>query len=151
MRLGINEQARVCPLRRHPVARAIWVSIGFSLLALGVVGILVPGWPTTIFVLLAFGSFLRGEPRLARWLNRHPVFGRFLRMARHGMPLSAKLVTLAVMWASAGASVWWMLSREEPLALPAAMTVAALTVGSVVLLRHKGQSEGEAPESCGHA
>jgi uncharacterized protein len=43
------------------------------------VGIILPGVPTTPWVLLAGYCFSRSSPRLERWLKRSPVFGRLLR------------------------------------------------------------------------
>jgi len=149
LRLGRNDIAaapRVCPLRVHPLARIGWILTGFTLLTLGTIGILVPGWPTTIFVLLASACFIRSEPRLAAWLDRHPVFGRFLRLARGGRPTPVKVGTLLVMWASAGLSIGWMLTREAPMVLAALATVIALACASVVIVRLPGRGSG-----CGSA
>lgn len=47
-------------------------------LATGVVGIFVPGLPTTVFVLIAAWAAARSSPRLHRWLLAHPVFGKLI-------------------------------------------------------------------------
>jgi len=124
------------PLALHPLIRLGWILGGFGLLTAGVIGILVPGWPTTIFVVLASACFVRGEPRLARWLERHPVFGRFMAMARHGMPIRAKIVSIAAMWIAIASSSGWMLFiRDEPLTIPAILTLLMGVAGTVAILR----------------
>ena len=121
------------------IARVCWILLGFGLLGMGVIGILVPGWPTTIFVILATASFARGEPRLARWLEQHRVFGRFIAMARNGMPMRAKVISIAAMWAAVGSSAAWMLFiREQPLLVPAIVTLAMGVAGAVVVMRVRG-------------
>ena len=41
-------------------------------------GAILPGLPTTPWVLLASYCFARSSPRLQRWLKRSPFFGRLL-------------------------------------------------------------------------
>lgn len=79
--------------------RAMMIALGCVCVALGVVGIFVPGMPTTIFLLGASCLFAQSSPTLHRRLMEHPRLGAYIRMA-HGrsMPLRAKLVSLALMW-----------------------------------------------------
>ncbi len=58
-----------------------WLLLAFAAcsLGLGIVGIFVPGLPTTVFVLMAGWAAARSSPRLHAWLWRHPLFGSMLR------------------------------------------------------------------------
>ena len=58
-----------------------WLLLVFAAcsLGLGIVGIFVPGLPTTVFVLMAGWAAARSSPRLHAWLWRHPLFGSMLR------------------------------------------------------------------------
>lgn len=60
----------------------------------GIIGVFVPLWPTTIFMILALWAFARSSPRLHGWLLNHPRFGPPLRAwERHGaIPPLAKLL-----------------------------------------------------------
>src|SRR5262245_48191153 len=58
--------------------RLALVGAGFVLLGLAYLGVLLPGLPTTPFLLGASYCFVRSSPRLHRWLRRSPVFGKFL-------------------------------------------------------------------------
>ncbi|WP_225764304.1 YbaN family protein [Inquilinus sp. Marseille-Q2685] len=68
----------------------------------GVIGLFVPLWPTTIFMILALWAFARSSPRLHNWLLTHPRFGPTLQAwERHGaIPAWAKLLAVASLGAS---------------------------------------------------
>lgn len=59
--------------------RLLWLALAYVALALGIVGIFVPGLPTTPFVLLAAFAAARGSRRLHARLHAHPVFGPMIR------------------------------------------------------------------------
>jgi uncharacterized membrane protein YbaN (DUF454 family) len=46
-------------------------------------GAILPGLPTTPWVLLASYCFARSSPRLQRWLRRTPVFGHLIHDWEH--------------------------------------------------------------------
>ena len=52
---------------------------GLVCVGMAYLGAVLPGLPTTPWVLLAGYCFARSSPRLERWLKRSPVFGRLLR------------------------------------------------------------------------
>jgi uncharacterized membrane protein YbaN (DUF454 family) len=68
---------------RPPVAtgakRLLFLVGGLASVAMAYLGALLPGLPTTPWVLLAGYCFSRSSPRLERWLKRSPIFGRLLR------------------------------------------------------------------------
>ncbi len=58
-----------------------WVLRFFALLCLGlgIVGVFLPGLPTTVFILMASWAAARSSPRIHAWLHRHKLFGPMLR------------------------------------------------------------------------
>jgi uncharacterized membrane protein YbaN (DUF454 family) len=64
----------------------------FALLciALGVVGIFVPGMPTTVFIIIAAWAAARSSPRLHAWLMGHRLFGPLLRNWQDGGRMSRR-------------------------------------------------------------
>jgi uncharacterized membrane protein YbaN (DUF454 family) len=59
-------------------------------LALGVIGVWLPGMPTTVFILLAAWAAARSSPRLHGWLLNHPLFGQTIRDWQNGGTVSRK-------------------------------------------------------------
>jgi uncharacterized protein len=82
------------------LARALWFVGGWCAVALGSVGIVVPGLPTTIFFIVAAACFGRSSPRFEAWVLNLPRIGPMVRDHRAGlgMPRRAKAWALAMMW-----------------------------------------------------
>lgn len=64
---------------RNRVRRGFYLVLAWLALALGVIGIVVPGLPTTPFVLLAAWAAARSSERLHAWLRAHRLFGPMIR------------------------------------------------------------------------
>jgi hypothetical protein len=64
------------------VRRFLYLGLGFTSLALGAVGVVLPLLPTVPFVLLAAFFFARSSPRLEARLLGHPRFGPHIRAWR---------------------------------------------------------------------
>ena len=81
-------------------ARVIYGALGWCAVALGLAGVVVPGLPTTVFVIAASYCFARSSPRFERWLRDNRWLGPPLRrfVAAGGMPASAKRAALTAMW-----------------------------------------------------
>lgn len=81
------------------VRRLAWFSIGWLAVGLGMVGIVVPGLPTTGFFVLAAGCFARSSPRFERWVLDLPKVGPLVRdyRAGMGMPRRAKVIAIGMM------------------------------------------------------
>ncbi|MDH4463199.1 MAG: YbaN family protein [Acidovorax sp.] len=115
-----------------------WVLHAFAVLCLGlaVVGVIVPGMPTTVFVLMAAWAAARSSPRLYRWLWNHRLLGPPLRNWTQGGTVSRRAkwsatvvmgLSSVILWAAASQTwVWvgaigcmacvlaWLWRRPEP-------------------------------------
>lgn len=80
----------------NPVLRGILMALGWLAVAFGAIGVVVPGWPTTVWLLVAAYFFARSSPRFLRWLLNHRVFGPFVRDIRAGLGISARAKTYAI-------------------------------------------------------
>lgn len=118
--------------------RWLWRLLAYASLALGVIGIVVPGLPTVPFVLLSAFAAARGSQRLYAWLLAHRQFGPMIRnWQAHGavsrrakwlatimMALCAiiMLLTAPKLWmAATGTAIMavvatWLWLRPEPTA-----------------------------------
>lgn len=95
-----------------------WLLMSAGVLAIGlaVVGIFIPILPTTPFLLLAAGCFMRSSEQLYAWLIHHKWFGDYIRHYREyrAIPLQAKAIALGLLWAVIGATIifavtlWWV-------------------------------------------
>jgi len=87
-------------MSREKARKTLYRGLGLCAVALGFVGVFVPGMPTTVFVLAASYFFARSSPRLEGWLLAHRWFGPPLRRFREtgGMTRSEKAAALGSMW-----------------------------------------------------
>jgi hypothetical protein len=65
-------------------------------LGLGLIGVLLPGLPTTPFILLAAACYARASPRLHAWLLNHRWMGSMLCDWERDRSLTQQVKTVAV-------------------------------------------------------
>ncbi|WP_120429329.1 YbaN family protein [Acinetobacter baylyi] len=117
-----------------------WRTLVVIFIILGVIGAILPGMPTTVFLILAAWAASKGWPEIDEWLLNHPKYGPTLRDWRaHGtVPRKAKWIASIMMLISAimmlftNAPFWvkvftdttmlivaiWLWLRPEPVKLP---------------------------------
>ena len=124
----------------NPAKKAVLVAAGSVCLALAVLGVFLPLLPTTPFLLLASACYVRSSERLHGWLLGNRVLGPYIKnfRERRGMPLRAKVTTVALLWLPLLYSVY----RLELLWLEALLLLVGLT-WSVLILRMKTLEGGE--------
>lgn len=103
----------------HPLRRGVYFSVGAVSVGFGVIGIFVPLWPTTCFLLLAGWCFARSSRRAERWLHENRVFGKYLKDYREHGVISHRVrrTSLAVLWLFIGASAFLFMGRLWVVAL----------------------------------
>jgi uncharacterized membrane protein YbaN (DUF454 family) len=67
------------PLKRPRLRHLPWLILGWSAVALGFAGVVLPILPTTPFLILAAFAFSKSSPRLRQWLIEHEIFGGPIR------------------------------------------------------------------------
>ena len=111
--------------------RPLLLILGWLMVALGFVGIFVPGLPTVPFLLVALWAFSKSSERFHDWLYNHKRLGPPLRDWReHGViPVRAKILAIATMvvsflWITVGIAEDWLL----PTIIAACLIPAALFI-----------------------
>lgn len=74
----------------HHLHRGFFLLLALAFLTLGILGVFIPGLPTTVFILLAAWAAAKGSPRLLSWLENHRLFGAMIRDWRAGGTVSRK-------------------------------------------------------------
>lgn len=113
-----------------PVRRGVYFSIGSVSVVMGVIGIFVPLWPTTCFLLLAGWCFARSSPRAERWLHENRLFGRYLSDYRERGVISSRVRTTSV------ATLWVFIALSAVLLASRLWAVALLVLVAVAVTVH---------------
>ena len=102
-------------MHASPLTRWLWWLLAYASLALGIVGIAVPGLPTVPFVLLAAFAAARGSTRLRDWLLAHRRFGPMIRdweregaVSRRAKRLAIGMMAVCAVVMFLTAPKWWM-------------------------------------------
>jgi len=100
----------------NPLVRLIWKGLGLFFVALGTVGIYIPGIPTTSFMVVAAGCFAKSDPKLYMWLLNNPLFGHYIRdfFEGRGIPFISKVFIIGLMWSMIALSVWAITIAGDP-------------------------------------
>lgn len=75
-----------------------FIIIGTISLALGLLGIVTPGLPTTPFILLTGLLYARSSPKLYSKLESNKLTGMYLKGINNGVNLKIRILLLAIMW-----------------------------------------------------
>lgn len=89
--------------------RAIYLVLGLACVSAGVIGIFLPVWPTTPFLLAAALLFAKSSPRLYFWMTRNDYLGSFVRNYREkcGVPRVIVYRALGFLWLTLGVSMFF--------------------------------------------
>ncbi len=99
------------PPAANAFARWFWRAIGVFAFVLGVIGVVLPVWPTTVFWILAAIAFARSDPIWRDWLYARPRIGpriqTFVETGRlDANAKSAALIGMSLAWAITAALFW---------------------------------------------
>ena len=108
----------------------LFITIGVLSVILGIIGIFVPGLPTTPFILLSSWLFYKSSKRLH---DRSPL-GKYIRRyeSRQGMRLTGKFISIACMWIMISISAFLILEDFKIRVL--LLILGAIGTGSILLI-----------------
>ena len=130
----VREKVYLCSAFGTDVARMkryIYIVLGLVAVGLGALGVVVPGLPTTPFLLLASWLFYRSSPKLQQWLLASWL-GKYIRgyQRRGGMTATQKAGAVGVMAVMVLLSTFVFIPEGSVarIIVPVAGAVGALTV-----------------------
>lgn len=93
--------------------KVLLIVLGTISLSLGIIGISVPGLPTTPFLLLSATLYCKSSQKLYNWLINHKMLGKFIKTFREkrAIPLKTKIFSISLMWIMIFISVFVVLSN----------------------------------------
>lgn len=114
------------PGAKSRIVRGAWFGGGWLAVAFGGVGVVVPGLPTTVFMIIAAACFARCSPRFEQWILDLPGVGKSVADYRSGlgMPLRAKVAAISMLVIAVSISAGLVLDN-------AALRVAVVVVGLI--------------------
>lgn len=110
------------------LSRVLFGLLAYVSLAISLVAIVVPGLPTTEFILLAAWAATRSSPRLSAWLENHRLFGPILHNWRNGKVIQrrAKLSATVSMLVCASLMLVFLEHRW-----PVFLAIGAMALGNL--------------------
>ena len=120
---------------KHCTLRWALLAFGWLNVALGVIGIIVPGMPTTVFLLMALWAFSKCSERFQTWLWEHKRLGPPVRAWHEHkvIPPAAKIFAVVMMSSSVAivsffiAESWVMPSVMACILVPIAFYIVTRT------------------------
>lgn len=99
--------------------------LGFTLLGLGAIGLVLPVWPTTPFVLASFACF-SSSPKMRTQILQVPFFREYIENYEKGKGLSAKTIRLSLF------CLWSMLVGSMLTVKETWLTILLILIGTSV-------------------
>lgn len=134
--LGADSTAspHVANLAENRMVRLAWGGLGTFSLGLGIVGVLLPGWPTTIFLIIAAACYARSSQRMYDRIVNNRTFGGHVRRFREtgAMPKRAKVLSLGLMWPFVLFAV--LVAIPDTLLWAQALTLVLAVAGTLYIL-----------------
>lgn len=122
--------------------RAVLILIAVLSLATGVIGLFLPGLPTTVFVLIAAACAARSSPRFHGWLLAHRLFGPMIRNWQQGGRVSRPAKRAATISMAVCALILVAMVEQPLVFLPLAIMATVL-----VWLWHRPEPQ-DGPSDC---
>jgi len=114
---------------KNPVVRWLWTGLGSIFVVFAAIGTVVPGWPTTSWLVAAGFCFGRSSRRMFRWLLTNRMFGNALLeyyKAGRALPLHSKIVIIGIISLVSAFSIYVVTKLGDPGFGQATIAIVAL-------------------------
>ena len=110
--------------------RYLFIIVGLIAAAIGIIGVWVPGLPTTFPILVAIWTFGKSSAKLQRWLLKMPLLSTAVREAElyekyRTVTIKAKVISQTSAWGSV--VLVWLVSRSLLVTIIVASLAATCT------------------------
>ena len=133
-----DEEATVhqVDLNRSLLSRIFWFSCGFLSMVIGLIGIVVPGLPTTPLMILAAACFAKSSQKFYDWIINNRLFGKHVKNYREGkgIPKKSKPVILSTLWFFVLFAVLIAIPDSAP-PISKISTLILAVIGTIFILR----------------
>ena len=102
---------------KNPVVRWLWTGLGSIFVVFAVIGTIVPGWPTTSWLVAAGFCFGRSSRRMFRLLLTNRFFGNALLeyyKAGRALPLHSKIIIIGIISLVSAFSIYFVTKLGDP-------------------------------------
>lgn len=123
-------------LSENKLSRVFWFSLGMIFTGIGLIGVVIPGLPTTPLMIIAAACFAKSSQRFYNWIINNRMFGEHVKNYRegNGIPKRSKPVILGTMWAFVLFAVFIAIPESAP-EISRNATVILAVIGTVFILR----------------
>jgi uncharacterized membrane protein YbaN (DUF454 family) len=114
---------------KNPIVRWLWTGLGSIFVVFAAIGTIVPGWPTTSWLVAAGFCFGRSSRRMFRWLLTNRIFGNALLeyyKAGRALPLHSKIVIIGIISLVSAFSIYVVTKLGDPGFGQATIAIVAL-------------------------
>lgn len=119
---------------KQSILRYLYILTGGIAVLLGIIGVVVPGLPTTPFVLLASWCFYKSSPRLQAWLLQS-FLGKYIRdyKEKGGLTTRKRVYIIALMATMVSMSIIFFIPNTTvDIIVGVAGLIGCIVVGFVV-------------------
>jgi hypothetical protein len=131
-----GEDIHIVDINRSKLSRLFWFVIGFIIMSIGLVGIVIPGLPTTPLMILAAACFAKSSQKFYDWIIYNKMFGHHVKNYREGkgIPRKSKPVILGTMWTFVLVAVLIAIPDSAP-QVSKISTLVLAAIGTIFILR----------------
>ncbi|MCO5252362.1 MAG: YbaN family protein [Candidatus Kapabacteria bacterium] len=97
-------------IEKNRFKRYLYLVLGIINVVMGFIGIFVPVWPTTIFLILAAWFFVRSSEKHYQWLIKNKLFGKMIRNYREfkGITRESRRNSIIILWVTLTISAFFV-------------------------------------------
>ena len=123
-------------LDRSWLSRTFWFLLGIIVATIGLIGIVVPGLPTTPLMILAAACFAKSSQKFYDWIINNRLFGHHVKNYREGkgIPKKSKPIILTTLWIFVLFAVLIAIPDSAP-QISKISTLVLAVIGTIVIIR----------------